>query len=106
MQARVTALDSGESETISAAYLIGCDGFDGLVRKTLNTEYEGSGLLSYSLSIFFRSKSLGELHDKGWARFYRLVDGSSPSTAASYGASRFFNSIPIPMRIPSKSRAH
>ena len=76
VQARVTALDSGESETISAAYLIGCDGFDGLVRKTLNTEYEGSGLLSYSLSIFFRSKSLGELHDKGWARFYRLVDGS------------------------------
>jgi 2-polyprenyl-6-methoxyphenol hydroxylase-like FAD-dependent oxidoreductase len=76
VQARVTALDSGESETISAAYLIGCDGFDGLVRKTLNTEYVGSGLLSYSLSIFFRSKSLGELHDKGWARFYRLVDGS------------------------------
>jgi 2-polyprenyl-6-methoxyphenol hydroxylase-like FAD-dependent oxidoreductase len=76
VHARVTSLDSGESETISAAYLIGCDGFDGLVRKTLNTEYEGSGLLSYSLSIFFRSKSLGELHDKGWARFYRLVDGS------------------------------
>ena len=76
VQARITSLDSGDSETINAAYLVGCDGFDGLVRKTLNTEYEGSGLLSYSLSIFFRSKSLGELHDKGWARFYRLVDGS------------------------------
>jgi 2-polyprenyl-6-methoxyphenol hydroxylase-like FAD-dependent oxidoreductase len=76
VHARITSLDSGDSETINAAYLVGCDGFDGLVRKTLNTEYEGSGLLSYSLSIFFRSKSLGELHDKGWARFYRLVDGS------------------------------
>jgi 2-polyprenyl-6-methoxyphenol hydroxylase-like FAD-dependent oxidoreductase len=76
VHARVTSLDSGGSETIKAAYLVGCDGFDGLVRKTLNSEYEGSGLLSYSLSIFFRSKSLGELHDKGWARFYRLVDGS------------------------------
>ena len=76
VHARVTSLDSGDSETINAAYLVGCDGFDGLVRKTLNTEYEGSGLLSYSLSIFFRSKALGELHDKGWARFYRLVDGS------------------------------
>ena len=76
VHARVTSLDSGDSETISAAYLVGCDGFDGLVRKTLNTEYEGSGLLSYSLSIFFRSTALGELHDKGWARFYRLVDGS------------------------------
>ena len=76
VHARVTSLDSGDSETINAAYLVGCDGFDGLVRKTLNTEYEGSGLLSYSLSIFFRSTALGELHDKGWARFYRLVDGS------------------------------
>ncbi|HZA57401.1 MAG TPA: FAD-dependent monooxygenase, partial [Candidatus Udaeobacter sp.] len=76
VHARLTSLDSGDSETIGAAYLIGCDGFDGLVRKALNTHYEGSGLLSYSLSIFFRSKALGELHDKGWARFYRLVDDS------------------------------
>src|SRR4030095_357380 len=74
--AQIKSLESGASEIISAAYLIGCDGFDGIVRKTLNTQYEGSGLLSYSLSIFFRSKSLGELHDKGWGRFYRLVDGS------------------------------
>jgi len=76
VHASATSLDSGDSETISAAYLVGCDGFDGLVRKALNTEYKGSGLLSYSLSIFFRSKALGELHDKGWARFYRLVDAS------------------------------
>ena len=76
VHARVKSLESGASEIISAAYLVGCDGFDGLVRKTLNTQYEGSGLLSYSLSIFFRSKTLGELHDKGWGRFYRLVDGS------------------------------
>jgi 2-polyprenyl-6-methoxyphenol hydroxylase-like FAD-dependent oxidoreductase len=76
VRARVRSLDSSDRETISAAYLVGCDGFDGLVRKALNTEYEGSGLLSYSLSIFFRSKALGELHDKGWGRFYRLVDGS------------------------------
>ena len=74
--ARVSAFESGGSETISADYLIGCDGFDGTVRKALNTEYEGSGILSYSVSIFFRSKALGELHDKGWGRFYRLVDGS------------------------------
>ena len=76
VQVRVRSLETGDSETINAAYVVGCDGFDGLVRKALNTEYEGSGLLSYSLSIFFRSKSLGGLHDKGWGRFYRLVDGS------------------------------
>jgi 2-polyprenyl-6-methoxyphenol hydroxylase-like FAD-dependent oxidoreductase len=76
VQARVQSLETGHSETIRSEYLVGCDGFDGLVRKALNTRYEGSGLLSYSLSIFFRSTALGELHDKGWGRFYRLVDGS------------------------------
>jgi 2-polyprenyl-6-methoxyphenol hydroxylase-like FAD-dependent oxidoreductase len=76
VQARVTALETGASECISAAYLVGCDGFDGAVRKALGTEYEGSGMLSYSVSIFFRSRALGELHDKGWGRFYRLVDGT------------------------------
>jgi len=74
--ARLTSLDSGKNENVSAAYLAGCDGFDGVVRKTLATEYEGSGILSYSVSIFFRSRALGALHDKGWGRFYRLVDGT------------------------------
>jgi 2-polyprenyl-6-methoxyphenol hydroxylase-like FAD-dependent oxidoreductase len=76
VHARVTSLQSGASETVSAEYLIGCDGFDGPVRKALQTEYEGSGILSYSVSIFFRSKTLADLHNKGWGRFYRLVDGS------------------------------
>ncbi len=76
IEARVTSLPTGQSEIIEAEYLIGCDGFDGVVRKALNTEYEGSGMLSYSVSIFFRSRALGELHDKGWGRFYRLVDGT------------------------------
>ena len=46
------------------------------MRRALKIEYEGSGILSYSVSIFFRSKSLGTLHNKGWGRFYRLVDVS------------------------------
>ena len=74
--AKLTSLETGCTEGISADYLVGCDGFDGHVRKTLKIEYEGSGILSYSVSIFFRSKSLGALHNKGWGRFYRLVDAS------------------------------
>src|SRR4030095_13481805 len=62
-------------------YLIGCDGFDGRVRRALNTEYEGSGILSYSISIFFRSRALGTLHNKGWGRFYRLGGASGPWSA-------------------------
>jgi 2-polyprenyl-6-methoxyphenol hydroxylase-like FAD-dependent oxidoreductase len=76
VHADLTSLETGRAETITANYLVGCDGFDGHVRKALKIEYEGSGILSYSVSIFFRSKSLGTLHNKGWGRFYRLVDAS------------------------------
>ena len=76
VRAELTSSATSRSETVAADYLVGCDGFDGHVRKALGVEYEGSGILSYSVSIFFRSKALGTLHDKGWGRFYRLVDAS------------------------------
>jgi 2-polyprenyl-6-methoxyphenol hydroxylase-like FAD-dependent oxidoreductase len=76
VHARITSLETGETETITVDYLVGCDGFDGHVRKALQAAYEGSGTLSYSVSIFFRSKALASLHDKGWGRFYRLVDAT------------------------------
>ena len=40
----------------------------------LDVPFLGEGRLSSSISIFFRSPELISLHDKGWARFYRLVD--------------------------------
>jgi 2-polyprenyl-6-methoxyphenol hydroxylase-like FAD-dependent oxidoreductase len=76
VHAEWTSLETGSTKRVSSDYLIGCDGFDGPVRRALNTEYEGSGILSYSISIFFRSRALGTLHNKGWGRFYRLVDAS------------------------------
>jgi len=72
--AYMTDLESGKIEKIQAKYLVGCDGFDGLTRKTLGIEYAGEGVLSFSVSIFFRSAELATLHDKGWARFFRLID--------------------------------
>lgn len=74
--ARVTHLESGRIETIRASYLVGCDGFDGQIRKDLEVEYAGEGVLSYSVSIFFRSPELASLYDKGWARFFRLIDAT------------------------------
>src|SRR5581483_4457641 len=76
VDAQLVDTQSGERETVQASYLVGCDGFDGIVRKELGIEYTGFGVLSYSVSIFFRSPGLIGLHDKGWSRFYRLVDGS------------------------------
>jgi 2-polyprenyl-6-methoxyphenol hydroxylase-like FAD-dependent oxidoreductase len=76
VHAQLTSLETGRSEMVRAGYLVGCDGFDGHVRKALKIVYEGSGILSYSISVYFRSRALGTLHNKGWGRFYRLVDAS------------------------------
>jgi 2-polyprenyl-6-methoxyphenol hydroxylase-like FAD-dependent oxidoreductase len=76
VHAQLTSLKTDRTKRVRAGYLVGCDGFDGQVRKALKIEYEGSGILSYSISIYFRSKALGTLHNKGWGRFYRLVDAS------------------------------
>src|SRR5215467_15629239 len=72
----LTDVESGKMETIRTGYLVGCDGFDGLTRKRLGIEYGGEGVLSFSVSIFFRSTELSTLHDKGWARFFRLIDAN------------------------------
>jgi len=74
--ARITDLKSGQPEEITARYLVGCDGADSRVREAIGGRMEGEGRLSYSLSIYFRSAELGTLHDKGWGRFYRFIDGS------------------------------
>src|SRR5580704_1145 len=71
---RVTDLSTGAGETIDARYLVGCDGPAGSVRETLKIELGGLGVVAISVNIFFRSASLATFHDKGWARFYRLID--------------------------------
>ena len=88
----LTDLESGEIETIRTRYLVGCDGFDGLTRKTLGIEYAGEGVLSFSVSIFFRSAELQRCTTRGGQDFFdssmRTAIGviSCPSMDASYGA--------------------
>ena len=59
---------------VDARYLVGCDGPAGSVRETLKIELGGLGVVAISVNIFFRSAALATFHDKGWARFYRLID--------------------------------
>jgi hypothetical protein len=73
---RLTDLKTGAAETIGARYLVGCDGPAGAVRETLGVELGGLGVVAISVNIFFRSTALASFHDKGWARFYRLIDDS------------------------------
>ena len=71
----VARLRDGTSEfELASRFVVGCDGAESTVRTLLGIGMEGAGKLSTSLSVFFRSEALGTLHDKGWARFYRLVD--------------------------------
>ena len=74
VQANLVDSISGKSESMTARYLVGCDGPGGVVRDSLDIELDGMGTLANSVNIFFRSPELATLHDKGWARFYRCID--------------------------------
>ncbi|NQV55873.1 MAG: FAD-dependent monooxygenase [Rhodospirillales bacterium] len=73
---RVRLVDqiTGDAEEITAQYLVGCDGPDGIVRKSLGIKLEGQGVIANSSNILFKSPELSSMHDKGWARFYRTID--------------------------------
>jgi hypothetical protein len=80
VRATVTDRRTGQSEIIEAKYLVGCDGADGAVATQLKLDYEGVGVFATSTNIYFRSRELMEIHDKGWARFFRFTD-----TAGTWG---------------------
>jgi len=74
VRATITDRKTGKSETIAARYLVGCDGADGTVVTALGFGYEGLGIVSNSVNIYFRSPELMTLHGMGWARFFRFTD--------------------------------
>jgi 2-polyprenyl-6-methoxyphenol hydroxylase-like FAD-dependent oxidoreductase len=76
VRARVCDVATGATETVAARYLVGCDGPAGTVRAALGIDLGGLGVVANSVNIFFRSAELASLHDKGWARIYRLIDAS------------------------------
>ena len=74
VRVRLRDLATDKVEEIIAGYLIGCDGGESDVRRQLGIRLLGEGRLSNSASVFFRSEELGRVHNKGWARFYRMID--------------------------------
>ena len=74
VDAIVAESKSGKSETLAARYLVACDGAGGTVATALDVAYEGRGVLAPSFNVFFRSRELMAIHDKGWARFFRFTD--------------------------------
>lgn len=74
VSAQVTDIPTGAARTLRARYLVGCDGPSGVVREALGIGVEGLGAIAHSVNLFFHSADLATTHDKGWARFYRVVD--------------------------------
>ncbi len=74
VEVRLTDQTTGATRTVRARYLVGCDGPAGVIREQLGIKLEGRGTIARSLNIYFRSAELPDFHDKGWARFYRVID--------------------------------
>src|SRR5262245_2925469 len=74
--AQLTDHATSAKHTVRARYLVGCDGPAGAVREALGIKLEGLGVVANSVNLFFRSAELASFHDKGWARFYRVIDES------------------------------
>jgi len=56
--AKVTGIESGQSLTIRARYLAGCDGASSRIREKLDIGFLGSEALSRSIHMFFRTPDL------------------------------------------------
>ena len=70
--AHIEDLRDGTRATISARYLVGCDGAASFVRETAGIAQDGD-FLGYSVNIFFRCPGLLTAHDKGQAERYLFV---------------------------------
>ncbi len=72
VRAHLVGVSSGARSTVSAEYLVGCDGAGGTVRRLLAIPLDGQGTIASSVNVFFRSREFAAMHDKGWARFFRF----------------------------------
>jgi len=74
--AHVVDLQSGRRERVEAAYLVGCDGANSVVRRGLGIELGGRGVLDHSLNLFFRAPDLLKTCGKEPGTTFIAVDHS------------------------------
>ena len=70
---RAVETGTGRQLQIRSQYLVGCDGAGSGIRRALNIPMEGDPVLSQSVGIFFRSRELYELHDKGQTQRFIFI---------------------------------
>ena len=70
---QATNLLSGQSETFTATYLVGCDGASSSVRELAGIEMEGPKKFETNFNVIFDAPDLIASHDKGRATMYWLM---------------------------------
>jgi 2-polyprenyl-6-methoxyphenol hydroxylase-like FAD-dependent oxidoreductase len=73
VRAEITNLDSGRRETIEADYLVGCDGANSLVRRSLGIGLDGE-TLGHPVHFYFRAPNLLKICGRQPATFFITVD--------------------------------
>jgi 2-polyprenyl-6-methoxyphenol hydroxylase-like FAD-dependent oxidoreductase len=73
----VTRDARGTEVTLTADYVVGCDGLTSAVRKALNIDFYGEQL-DYSVSAVVRAKNLDRYHPFGPAERYMFIDENGP----------------------------
>ena len=72
------AAANGRMETVTADYLVGCDGYGSTVRDLLGIEVRGNKHLDRSMSVYVRSVELGTVHGLGAAYRFVFVGPAGP----------------------------
>ncbi len=75
IEASVTDVVTGRRETITAGYIVGCDGASSLVRESLGIGLDGLSAIQNNFHVFFSSSELIEIFERGLghSRFCSLV---------------------------------
>lgn len=74
VEAELLDIRTGAHETVSAQYLVGCDGAGSFIRQRLGIEMQGPGVLGHSAHMHFRTPDLLASFDRRPASFFLLVD--------------------------------
>lgn len=71
------SLVTGDSLSLEADYLVGCDGGTSLVRKTIGANFEGQSVISGTRSIYIRSNEVNAVRTVGAAWMTWFVNPSA-----------------------------
>ncbi len=73
--AKLHDLETGRRETLTADYLVGCDGATSAIRDALGIELKGKGILGYPLHLYFRAPDLLARCGRQPGVFFLAIDG-------------------------------